>query len=82
MFYVYILKNDGDGSFYVGQTQNISDRLKRHNENRSLSTKNKGTWSLVHLEEFNSRSEAVKREKEIKKKKSKKHIEYLVRMSR
>jgi putative endonuclease len=82
MFFVYILQNDIDGSFYVGQTQNIRDRLKRHNENRSLFTKDKGTWSLVHLEKFNSSSEAVKREKDIKKKKSKKYIEYLVRTSR
>lgn len=82
MFFVYILQNDIDGSFYVGQTQDIRDRLKRHNENRSLYTKDKGAWNLVYLEEFGSRSEAARREKEIKKKKSKKYIEYLVRTSR
>lgn len=82
MFYLYILKNDRDGSFYVGHTQNIQDRLKRHNENRSIYTKNRGTWLLVYLEELTSRSEAMRREKEIKKKKSKKYIEYLVRTSR
>ncbi len=66
----------------MGQTQDIRDRLKRHNENRSLYTKDKDAWNLVYLEEFGSRSEVARREKEIKKKKSKKYIEYLVRTSR
>ncbi|MBS1539503.1 MAG: GIY-YIG nuclease family protein, partial [Bacteroidetes bacterium] len=30
-FYVYILQSDKDQSFYIGQTNNLDERLKRHN---------------------------------------------------
>jgi putative endonuclease len=70
MFFLYILQNDISGSFYVGHTGNIQDRLKRHNENRSLYTKDKGAWSSVYIEEFGSRCDAARREEAIKKKKS------------
>ncbi|TDE00130.1 GIY-YIG nuclease family protein, partial [Flavobacterium sandaracinum] len=35
-------------------------------------------WALVYFEIFDSRSLAVQREMEIKKKKSRKYIEYLI----
>jgi len=82
MFYLYILQNDKDGSYYIGHTQDVQDRLKRHNENRSLYTKGKGIWNLIYLEEFRSRAEAADRERQIKKKKSRKYIDFLVRTSR
>jgi putative endonuclease len=82
MFYVYILQNERDNSFYIGHIENVQGRLKRHNEGRSGYTKSKGSWRLIYLEELISRSEAMRREREIKKKKSKKHIGYLVRTSR
>ena len=75
---MYILKSEKDSSYYVGQTQNLKDRISRHNSGRSLSTKFKIPWKLVYQEQFNSRSEAVKREREIKKRKSRKYIEKLI----
>ena len=65
MFFVYVLKTK-EGDLYVGQTNNIEDRLKRHNNNQSISTKNKGPWSLRYSESFETRSLAMKREKELK----------------
>jgi putative endonuclease len=72
------LRSKKDSSYYIGQTQNLEDRLSRHNSGQSLSTKFKIPWRLIYQEQFNSRSEAVKREREIKKKKSRKYIEKLV----
>ncbi|MEE9167613.1 MAG: GIY-YIG nuclease family protein, partial [Candidatus Neomarinimicrobiota bacterium] len=46
---------------------NIKTRLTRHNEGRVPFTKNKGPWKLVYTEGFDSRSEAMRREKQIKK---------------
>ncbi|NOY60935.1 MAG: GIY-YIG nuclease family protein [Calditrichaeota bacterium] len=37
MFYTYILQNTR-GQFYIGQTSNLEDRLKRHNSGRSKFT--------------------------------------------
>ena len=69
MFYTYILQNT-KGQFYIGQTSNIENRLKRHNSGRSKFTKGRGPWQLLHYEEYNTRKEAVKRERELKSWKS------------
>jgi len=76
-FSVYIIKSDL-GHYYIGQTIDFDDRLRRHNEGRSKSTRNKGRWELVTAVNVNSRSEAVKLESKLKRmKNSKKAIEYL-----
>ncbi len=56
-----------DGIFYTGQTQDIDARLERHNQGRSKYTRDKGPWELVYTEDYETRSEAVRREKQIKK---------------
>jgi len=81
MFSVYILKSKVDGSFYIGQTNDINDRLIRHNSGRSKFTKSKKPWDLVYSEKFNSRSKALQREKEIKSWKSSKLINKLIEHS-
>ena len=81
-YYVYIIKSLKDGSYYVGSTQDLDSRLERHNQGRSLYTKSKHPWDLVYSEEFPNRSSALKRENEIKRRKSKGFIENLVRTSR
>ncbi len=40
-FFVYIIQSSS-GKCYIGQTNNLADRLNRHNSNRSNYTKNKG----------------------------------------
>ena len=77
MYYVYVLQNSHSGQFYIGQTNNLEDRVKRHNEGRAGYTKNKGKWNLYYFEEYQTRSTATKREKEIKSKKSRRYIEQL-----
>lgn len=67
-FYVYILKSSIDSSLYTGQTNNLKDRLKKHNFGRIKSTKNKIPYNLVYFEEYETRSEAMLREWELKKK--------------
>jgi putative endonuclease len=63
---LYILQNPA-GKFYIGQTSNLEDRLKRHNEGRSQFTKGKGPWNLVYQEQYSTRTEAIRREKQLKK---------------
>ena len=64
--------------YYVGQTQNIIERLYRHNNSGSKSTKKANDWQLKYSEVYASRSEVVKRETAIKKMKSRKYIEGLI----
>ena len=75
---MYIIKSKKDGSFYIGQCQNLLERLLRHNNGHTSSTKAKKPWELVYYEEVQTRSEAVRREREIKKQKSHKYIESLI----
>ena len=81
-FYVYIIQSEKDGSYYIGSTKDLAERLERHNQGRSKYTKGKTPWELVYHEEFPDRSSAMKREEEIKGHKRKAFIESLVRASR
>ena len=64
--FVYILKSEKDGRFYIGETSDVPARLKFHNEGKQRSTKSRIPFNLVIYEEFETRSDALKREKQIK----------------
>ena len=53
-------------------------RLIRHNAGHSTFTKRGIPWKLVYAEDYETRAEAFRREMEIKNKKSRKYIEYLI----
>ena len=82
MFHVYILQSEQSGRYYVGQTQDVEERLAYHNANYSKALKNRGPWRLVHREAFLTRVEAVRRERQIKAWKDRKMVERLVSASR
>jgi len=65
-YYIYILESK-TGKFYIGQSANLEARLERHNSNRVKSTKFKGPWKVIYTERYSSRSEAMIREKQLKK---------------
>ena len=77
-FFLYILESQRDGSFYVGTTNNLEDRIRRHNEGRVKYTKAKGPWRLVYSENHSDRSSAMKREYAIKRHKRKSYIADLI----
>ena len=51
-FYVYILYSVAIDQYYIGHTSNLSDRLFRHMNSGSKSTKKANDWKLVYKEEF------------------------------
>ena len=81
-YFVYVLQSERDGSYYVGHTADLEERIQRHNEGRSLYTKGRVPWELLYQEKFGLRSDASKREREIKGKKDRAYIEQLVRAPR
>ena len=81
-YYVYIIESLKDGAYYIGSTQDLKERLERHNQGRSQYTKPKRPWKLVYHEQYPDRSSAVKREQEIKNRKSKDYIKTLVKTFR
>ena len=67
MFTVYVLYSPKYKKIYIGFTSNLQERFKSHNE---LATKGWTIkfrpWDLVFIEEFQTKSEALKREKNLK----------------
>lgn len=63
----YVLYSELHDKIYVGYTSDLENRLRSHNE---LATKGwtirYRPWKLTYKEEFSTRKEAMKREKELK----------------
>ncbi|HTL80482.1 MAG TPA: GIY-YIG nuclease family protein [Bacteroidia bacterium] len=63
-YVVYILYSESSNRTYVGQTSDLEKRLVYHNEISIGSFTSKfRPWKLIHSEKFDSRSEAMRREK-------------------
>ena len=78
IYFVYILKSKKTGRFYVGYTSNLVTRLEKHNAGGTISTRSGRPWEIVYYEKFDLKTDAISREKEIKRKKSKVYIESLI----
>jgi putative endonuclease len=66
MWFVYILLCE-DGSFYTGSTNNLEKRFKAHIEGKGgRYTRSHKPVKIVYRQEFKTKSEALKREIEIK----------------
>ncbi|MDD2807193.1 MAG: GIY-YIG nuclease family protein [Patescibacteria group bacterium] len=86
-YVVYVLKSESTGKIYIGQTNNIDDRLKRHNsllsnKKSSYTSKNRGTWTLIYSETCQSRQLAIQREKQLKSYQGRQFIKNLQNMGR
>ena len=67
MFVVYILKSLSFDKIYIGYTSNIIQRFKSHNQ---LATKGYTIryrpWEVIHVEVFQTKKQAVDRERYLK----------------
>lgn len=67
---VYVLRSETTGKTYVGQTNDLPKRIAQHNDpdfRLTLHTKrNAGPWVIIHSEDYNTRLEAMRREKYLK----------------
>jgi putative endonuclease len=64
--FVYILFSESHNRFYIGQTNNFSVRLEKHNNGYEKSTAPFAPWKQILIIEKNSRSEAMMLEKKLK----------------
>ncbi|MCF8238774.1 MAG: GIY-YIG nuclease family protein [Saprospiraceae bacterium] len=74
-FVVYVMHSMHHGKIYIGQTSQLIARFHSHNE---LSRKGWSIryrpWVVIHVEFFESRTEALRREKELKSARGRKYI--------
>lgn len=57
MYFVYAIQNSA-GRIYIGQTENLENRLRLHNSGSVKSTRDVGPWTYLKTERFESRNEA------------------------
>jgi putative endonuclease len=69
-FFVYVIQSESTGQIYIGQTHDLELRLAQHNDpayRNTLHTKRRrGPWLLIFNETFETRIQAVKKEKRLK----------------
>ena len=68
MLVVYVIYNIAAQKIYIGQTNDIDRRLFEHNSHRikGFTARFEGEWKLIYSESVATRSEALKREKQLK----------------
>ncbi len=77
MFYVYILFSSSVDKFYIGQTNDVLDRLKRHNAGSEKYTKTYIPWVLKWSTQKPTRAEAMALEKKLKNLSKKRLLEFI-----
>ncbi len=62
MYFVYVLYSLKDHRLYKGSCSNIQKRFLRHNSGGNKSTAHRKPFVIVHVEQFENKSAALKRE--------------------
>lgn len=63
MYYVYVLENQNDKSFYIGYTANLKRRILEHQNGKGgRTTRIKKSWKLIYFEGYLNKQDALGRE--------------------
>ena len=76
MYYIYLLKSSIKNWYYVGFTNSIINRIKKHNLLQVRSTKAYTPLKIVYYEAYLSKKLARKRELELKNNNQQREILY------
>lgn len=67
MFYVYLLENQNDLSWYIGYSTDLDERVKAHQGGYGCrTTARKKNWKLIYYEMYLVKADALGREKFLK----------------
>ena len=66
MFYAYVIKSINHDFFYKGHCEDLDVRLEQHNSGQTNSIKPYIPFKMIYFEEFDTREEAITREKYFK----------------
>jgi len=78
MYYCYILYSEKLDKYYIGYTGDLEGRLQRHNTSNHGFTSTGKPWEIKYFETFETKSEALKREIQLKNWKNRKSLEELI----
>jgi putative endonuclease len=62
MYYVYVLKSRKDGGYYIGFSDDLRRRLKKHNSGMVVSTKARRPFEVIYYEACVNKTDALHRE--------------------
>ena len=66
MFYVYVIKSKKFDNLYVGSTDNLRERIIKHNKGLVKSTRKHKPYMLIYYEAYKAESDARRSEKMLK----------------
>jgi putative endonuclease len=66
MYFAYVIKSIHHDFYYKGHCENLDARLAQHNAGMTESIRHFIPFTLVYSEQFDTREEAIKREKYFK----------------
>ena len=75
IYYVYLIKtiNSRINKTYVGYTNNLKNRLDKHNSNKGARSTKGFKWVLIYKKKFISKSKAMSYEYKLKKNRKKRN---------
>lgn len=79
MYTVYVLYSESHNKIYIGYTSDLEDRLLSHNVmgTKGFAVKYR-PWRVIHTESFLEKTDALKREKQLKTAKGREFIRSLI----
>jgi putative endonuclease len=80
-FYIYILYSESHDKYYIGQTNDLNDRIRRHNCGFEKFTAPYGPWALKCVIEKSTRGEAILLERKLKNLNKEKLIRFINKYS-
>lgn len=79
MFTVYVLQSINFDKIYIGFTSNIENRIIAHNHPANKGwTKSFKPWKVIYTEEFETKADAMNREKQLKNGKGREFIHKII----
>ena len=74
--FVYLLLTKTNNKYisYVGYTNNLKDRLKKHNSSRGAKFTRGRSWNLIYFKKYYSKKKALQEEWKLKKNYKKRKI--------
>jgi len=79
MYYVYVLLGKKDKKFYTGFTQNLKERIKKHEKGEIFATKPRLPLKLIFYEAYLNKYDTLRREKYLKSEKGKTTLRSMLR---
>ena len=80
MFYIYVLRSLKNNKRYVGYTsKDVFVRLREHNRSCNRWTRQNKPFKLIYFEEYNTKVEAMKRERFLKSGQGRKLLDEILR---